>query len=48
MKRKVAVVIMLDADNDTKEITMEQFIDLLQREHDMDEKIVLSEIVVGS
>ena len=47
-KRKVAVVILLDADKDTKEITMGEFVDLLQREHDMDEKIVLSEIVIGS
>lgn len=45
-ERKVVVVIMFDADKDTKEITMGQFIDLLQREHDMDEKIVLSEMSI--
>lgn len=44
-KRKVMIVIMADADKDTKEITMGEFIGLLQREHDMNEKIVLSEVI---
>lgn len=45
-KRKVVVVIMFDADKNTKEITMGQFIEMLQKEHKMDEKIVLSEVEI--
>lgn len=47
-KRKVAVVILLDVDKDTKEITMGEFIDLLKREREVDEKIVFPETVTVS
>lgn len=42
--RTVAIVIMFETDKDKKEMTYGQFIEMLKREHDMDEILTLSEV----